>query len=98
MPPGSAQPDFSYDSFCTFCQCSVCRRSCVFAVASRISFPPCCRVIHALLVPPLPASVVCENSFFALKEELLYDFPLDLGLDDPVLRPMHRFCISAIGI
>ena len=46
----------------------------------------------------MPAVVMCENSFFALKEELLHDFPLTLDLDDPVPRPIRRFCISAIGI
>ena len=28
----------------------------------------------------MPAPVICENSFSALKEEVLYDFPLNLGL------------------
>ena len=97
MPPGSAQPDFCYDSFCIFCQSSRCRSSCVFAVAS-VSVPRRRRVNRALPEPPMPAAVICENSFSALKEELLYDFPLNLGFDDPAPRPMRRFCISAIGI
>ena len=46
----------------------------------------------------MPAAVICENSFSLLEEEPLYDFPLNLGFDDPALRPMCRFCISAIGI
>ena len=46
----------------------------------------------------MPTAVICENSFSALKEEPLYDFPLNLGFDDPAPRPMRRFCISAIGI
>ena len=100
MPPGSAHPDFFYDSFCTSCQSSRCRSSCVFAIASSVSVAsaPHCRVIRALLEPPLPAPVICENSFSALKEEPLYEFPLNLGFDDPAPRPMRRFCISAIGI
>ena len=48
--------------------------------------------------PSMPAPVICENSFSALKEEVLYDFTLNLGFDDPAPRPMRRFCISAIGI
>ena len=96
MPPGSAQPDFFYNSFCTSCQSSSCRSSCVFATAS-VSVPRC-RVIRALPEPPMPAAVICGNSFSALKEEPLYDFPLYLGFDDPARRPMCRFCISAIGI
>ena len=44
------------------------------------------------------APVVCGNSFSALKEELLYDFPLHFGFDNPAPSPMCRFCISAIGI
>ena len=96
MPPGSAQPDFFYDSFCTSCQSSRCRSSCVFA--SVISAPRRRRVIRALPEPPMPTAVFCENSFSALKEEPLYDFRLNLGFDDPALRPMYRFCISAIGI
>ena len=101
MPPGSAQPDFFYDSFCTFCQSSRCRSSCVFAVASAtsvISAPGRRRVIRALPEPPMPAAVICENSFSALKEEPLYDFPLNLGFDDPAPCLMRRFCISVIGI
>ena len=94
MPPGSAQPDFFYDSFCTFCQSSRCRSSCVFAVASG----PRRRVIRALPEPPMSAAVICENSFSALKEEPLYDFPFNLGFNDPAPRPMCHFCISAIGI
>ena len=46
----------------------------------------------------MPAAVICENSFSAPKEEPPYDFPLNLGFDDPAPRPMRRFCISAIGI
>ena len=46
------------------------------------------------MLPP----VVCGNSFSALNEEPLYDFPLNLGFDNPAPRPMRRFCISAIGI
>ena len=100
IPPSSAQRDF-FDPFCTFCQSSVCPRSCVFAVASPtsvVSAPRRRRVICALPEPPMPAAVTCENSFSALKEEPLYDFPLNLGLDDPALCPTRRFCISAIGI
>ena len=96
MPPGSAYPDFSYDSFCTFCQSSRCLSSCVFAPSASVSRRR--RVIRALPVPPLPVPVTCGNSFSALKEEPLYEFPLNLGLDDPVPRHMRRFCISAIGI
>ena len=66
MPPGSAKPDFFYDSFCTFCQSSRCRSSCVFAICSPA--PPRRRVIRALPEPPMPAPVICENSFSALKE------------------------------
>ena len=44
------------------------------------------------------APVICGNSLSALKEEPLYDFPLNLGFDNPAVRPMRRFCISAIGI
>ena len=100
MPPGSAQPDFFYDSFCTSCQSSVCRRSCVFAVASSMSVSGSAihRVIRALPEPLMPAVVICWNSFSAFKEEPLYDFPLNLGFDDPAPRPMRRLCISAIGI
>ena len=92
MPPGSAYPDFPYDSFCTSCQSSRWRSSCVCASVPRH------RVFCALPETPLPAPVVCGNPFVALKEELLYDFPLNLGLDDPVVRHIRRFCISAIGI
>ena len=103
MPPGSAQPDFFYDSFCTSCQSSRRRSSCVFAVASPMSASAISalrrrRVMRALPEPPMPAAVICENSFSTLKEEPLYDFPLNLGFDDPALRPMRCFCISAIGI
>ena len=94
MPPGSAQPDFFYNSFCTSCQSSRCPSSCVFASVSV----PRRRVIHALPEPPMPVPVACGNSFSALKEEPLHDFPLNLGFDDPAPRPMHRFCIAAIGI
>ena len=96
MPPGSAQPDFFYDSFCTSCQSSRCRSSCVFA--SAVSVPRHRQVIRALPEPPLPVPVICGNSFSALKEEPLYEFPLNLGLDNPAPRHMRRFCISAIGI
>ena len=96
MPPGSAQPDYFYDSFCTSCQSSRCRSSCTFA--SVISAPRHRRVIRALPEPPMPAAVISENSLSVLKEEPLYDFPLNLGFDDPAPRPMRRFCISAIGI
>ena len=96
MPPGSAQPDFFYDSFCTSCQSSRCHSSCVFA--SAVSVPSRRQVIRALPEPPMLAPVICGNSFSALKEEPLYDFPLNLGFDDPAVRPMRRFCISAIGI
>ena len=96
MPPGSAQPDFFYDSFCTSCQSSRCRSSCVFA--SAVSAPHRRRVIRALPEPSIPAAVICENSFSALTEESLYDFPLNLGFHDPAPHPMRRFCISAIGI
>ena len=96
MPLGSAYPDFFYDSFCTSCQSSRCSLSCVLAVSAA---PTSCRqVIRAQPEPPLPAPVICGNSFSALKEEPLYEFPLNLGIDDPVLRHMRRFCISAIGI
>ena len=45
MPPGSAEPDFFYDSFGTSCQSSRCRSSFVFAFAIS---PPCRRrVIRA---------------------------------------------------
>ena len=96
MPPGSAYPDFFYDSFCTSCQSSRCSLSYVFAVSS----PPTSRrrVICALPKPPLPAPVICGNSFSTIKEEPLHEFPLNPGLDDPVPRYMRRFCISAIGI
>ena len=98
MPPGIAQPDFFYDCFGIFCLSSRCRSSCAFAVSSSASAPPCPRVIRALPEPPFPATVMCENSFSALKEEPLYDFPWNLGFDDPALRPMCCFCILAIGI
>ena len=97
MPPGSAQPDFFSDSSCTLCQSSVCRRSCVFAVASSMSVPGC-QVIYTLPEPPLPASVICENSFSALNEDLLHNFSLNLGIDDPTPHSMRRFSTSAIGI
>ena len=96
MPPGSAQPDFFYDSFCTSCQSSHCRSSCVFA--SAVSVPSRRQVIRALPEPSMLAPVVCGNSCSALKEEPLYDFPLHLGFDNPAPCPMRRFCISAIGI
>ena len=96
MPPGSAQPDFCSYSFCTSCQSSRCHSCCVFT--SSVSTPRRPRVIHALQEPSMPAAVICENSFFALKEELPYDFPLNLDVDDPVPRPIRCFCISAIGI
>ena len=96
MPPGSAYPDFSYVSFCTFCQSSRCLSSCVFGPYASVSCRR--RVIRALPEPPLPVPVICGNSFYALKEEPLYDFPLNLGFDDPAPRPTRRFCISAIGI
>ena len=98
MPPGSAKPDFFYYSFCTSCQSPHCYSSCIFAVTSSVSTPRRRRVIRALLEPPMPAPIICGNSFFALKEEPLYGFPLNLSLDDPASRPMCRFCISAIGI
>ena len=98
MPPRSAQPDFFYNSFCTSCQSFRCRSSCVFVVACSVSVPCRRQVIRALPEPPLLAPVICGNSFSALKEEPLYDIPLNLGFDDPVPRPMRRFCISAIGI
>ena len=94
MLPGSAQPGCFYDSFCMSFQSSCCRSSYVFSVTSA----SCRRVIRALPEPPLPAPVICENSFSALKEEPLYDLPLNLGFDDPAPRRMRRFCISAIGI
>ena len=96
MPPGSAQPDFFYDSFCTSCQSSCCRSSCV--LASAVSVPSRRQVIRALPEPPMLAPVVCGNSFSALKEEPLYDFPLNLSFENPAVRPMRRFCISTIGI
>ena len=96
MPPGSAQPDFFYDSFCTSCQSSRCHSSCVFA--SEVSVPSRRRVIRYLPKPPMPAVVICGNSFSAIKEEPLYHFPLNPGLYDPAPCPMRRFCISAIGI
>ena len=98
MPPGSAKPDLSYNSFCTFCQSSVCRRSCVFAVASSAPAFVTRRVIHAPPEPLMPVPIVRGNSFSALKEEPLCDFPLNLGFNDPAPRPTRRFCISAIGI
>ena len=96
MPPGSAQPHVFYNSFCTTCQSSRCRSSCVFA--SAVSVPSRPQVICALLEPPMLAPVVCGNSFSALKEEPLYDFPLNLGFDNPAPRLMRRFGISGIGI
>ena len=96
MPPGSAQPDFFYNSLCTFCQFSRCRSSCVFAICS--STPPRRRVIRALPEPCMPAPVMCGNSCSTVKEEPLYEFPLNLGLDDYVLPHMYCFCISAIAI
>ena len=96
MPLGSAQPDSFYHSFSTFCQSSRCRSAYVFTI--RSSAPPHRRVIRSLSEPPMPAAVICENSFSPFEEEPLYDFPLNLGFDDPALRPMCRFCISAIGI
>ena len=96
MPPGSAYLDFFYDSFYTSCQSSRCSLSCIFGVSSAPTSHR--RVIRALPEPPLPTPVICGTSFSALKEEPLFEFPLNLGLDDPVLRHMHRCCISAIGI
>ena len=89
MPPGSVQPDFFYDSFCTSCQSSRCHSSSVFA--SSISASRRHRIIRALPEPPMPAAVISEKSVSALKEEPLYDFPLNLGFDDPAPRPMRRF-------
>ena len=48
--------------------------------------------------PPITAAVICYNSFSALQEEQLYDFPLNLGFDDPAPRLMRRLCVSTIGI
>ena len=45
---------------------------------------------------PTPAN--CGNSFSALKEEPLYDFPLNLALNNPAPRHMRRLGISATGI
>ena len=59
MPPGSAQPDFFSDSFCTSSQSSRCRSSCVFA--SAVSVPSRRRVIRALQEPLMLAPVICEN-------------------------------------
>ena len=94
MLPGCAQPDF-FDSFCTFCPSSVCHRSCVLAVASSgsVSVSATHRVVQALPEPPMPARVIWGNSFSALKKEPLYDFPLNLGFDNPALHPVCRFCI-----
>ena len=99
IPPSSAQRDF-FDPFCTFCQSSVCPRSWVFAVASSTSVSAAAtrRVIRALPKPPMPAPITCGNSFSAFKEELLYDFRLNLVFDNPTPRPMYRLCISAIAI
>ena len=96
MPLKSVQPDF-FNSLCTFCQSFVCCCSCVFIVTSSIPVPPR-RVICTLLEPRMPAAIICENSFSALKEELLYGFPLNLGFHYPASCPMRRFCIAAIGI
>ena len=74
MPPWSAQPDFFIFSFCTFCQSSRCRSSCTFAVTYSVSAPCCRRIICALPEPPLPAPVICWNSFSALKEDPLLNF------------------------
>ena len=98
MPPGSAQPDSLYDSFCTFCQSSHCHSSYIFATSASVSAPPRPRVIRALPETPMLAPVVYGNSFSALKEEPLYDFPFNLGFDNPAPRPMRRFCILAMGI
>ena len=46
----------------------------------------------------MSAPIIGGNSFSALKEEPLYEFAINLGLDDPLPRHMRRFCISAIGI
>ena len=94
MPPGSVKSVLFYDSFRTSCQSYRCCSSCVFAVASAT----CHRVICALTQPPLSAPVICENSVSARKKQQLYEFPLNLSLDDSVLCPMRRFCVSAIGI
>ena len=48
--------------------------------------------------PPITAAVICENSISALQEEQLYDFPLNVGFDDPAARLMRRLCVSTIGI
>ena len=100
MPPGSAQPDLLFNSFCNSCQFSRCRSSCVFATSITVSAPapPRRRVTHALPEPSMLAPVVCDNSFSAFKEEPLYNFPLDVGLNNPAPRCVRRFCISAIGI
>ena len=99
-PPESAQPDFLYDSFCTFSQSSVWHYSSVFAVASSTSVSVSVhhQVIRAVLELSMLAPIICGNSCSALKEEPLYDFPLNFGRDDPALCPMRCFCISAIGI
>ena len=70
MPPVSAQPDFLFNSFCTSCQSSRCRSSCVFATSASVSAPapPRRQVICTLPEPPMLAPVVCGNSFSALKE------------------------------
>ena len=94
MPPGSVKSVLFYDSFGTSCQSYHCCSSCVFAVASAT----CHRVICALTEPPLSAPVIRENSVSPCKTQRLYEFPLNLGLDDSVLCPMRSFCISAIGI
>ena len=93
MPPESAQPDFFYDTFCTFYQASVERRSCVFSGSG-----PCSRVTCALLKPLMPGLLICGNSYSALKQEPLYNFHLHLGLDNSAPCPMRSFCIAAIGI
>lgn len=97
MPLGSAKPDCFYDTFFTFCQSSRCRSSGIFAIAAPVSAPRC-QVIHTLLEPLQPTPLIYGNSFCALKQQPLYDFPLNLALHDPALHPMCHYCISDIGI
>ena len=43
-------------------------------------------------------SILSVNVFSVLKDEPLYDIPLNLNISAPVSHPERRFCISAVAI